>query len=72
MGRAPPALLLGCALVSFPSSPRVSNAKVIRAAVIPHGGFCYDPSLVQNSNGSLELHRAADAVGARIAEDKPD
>ena len=28
------------------------DSKVVGAAIIPHGDFAYDPSLVHNANGS--------------------
>ena len=38
------------------------QARVLGAAVIPHGDFCYDPSLVNFQNGSQQLHDAARQV----------
>ena len=46
--------------------------KILSATVIPHGDFCYDPSLVNYTNGSQELHAAAIEVGAYINSLKPD
>ena len=40
-----------------------SECKIIGAAILPHGDFAYDPSLVNYENGSLELHNASMAVG---------
>jgi len=44
-----------------------ANAKLVASVVIPHGDFCYDPSLVNNQNGSLELHNAAVQLGAKLS-----
>jgi aromatic ring-opening dioxygenase LigB subunit len=49
-----------------------SSAKIIGTFVIPHGDFAYDPSLVNNTNGSRHVHRAAVALGAAIANARPD
>ena len=54
------------------ASCRSSNAKIIGAAVIPHGDFALDPSLVGNKNGSMELHVASLAVGKWIVDLNPD
>jgi len=50
----------------------VVRSTVIAAAVIPHGDFAYDPSLVDNKGGSLELHRASVTVGQWIQSLEPD
>ena len=34
-----------------------SAAELVHAAVLPHGDFAYDPSLVHGANGSLEVTR---------------
>ena len=49
-----------------------SHGKVVGAAVIPHGDFAYDPSLVHNKNGSLKVHNAAIHAGDYISSLKPD
>ena len=46
-----------------------SEARIVGAAVLPHGDFVYDPSLVHNQNGSLELHEAAVKVGKWLTEE---
>eukprot|EP01084_Bolivina_argentea_P181671 313732_1 len=52
---------------------KIIECKIIGAAVIPHGDFAYDPSLVNYENGSLELHNASVAVGNWIMNEmKPD
>ena len=51
---------------------RVVEGVVVGASVIPHGDFAYDPSLVHNANGSLEVHRASLEAGAFIASLAPD
>ncbi|EGD78616.1 hypothetical protein PTSG_01592, partial [Salpingoeca rosetta] len=45
-----------------------AQAVLAGAAVLPHGDFVYDPSLVHNRNGSLELHNAAKRVGAWLQD----
>eukprot|EP01065_Artemidia_motanka_P019399 TRINITY_DN23030_c0_g1_i1.p1 TRINITY_DN23030_c0_g1~~TRINITY_DN23030_c0_g1_i1.p1 ORF type:complete len:307 (+),score=53.92 TRINITY_DN23030_c0_g1_i1:67-987(+) len=42
---------------------RPCSAKVSALAVIPHGDFVYDPSLVGNDTGAVNLHKSAIAVG---------
>ena len=66
MAHASLAALL-CAL-----GPRLARSVVVGAAVIPHGDFAFDPSLVHNANGSLELHKAAQKVGAWVRSLRPD
>lgn len=51
---------------------RVVHGGVIGAAVIPHGDYALDPSIIDNVNGSLEIHRAALRVGALITQLQPD
>jgi aromatic ring-opening dioxygenase LigB subunit len=46
-------------------------SKVVHASVIPHGDFVYDPSLVHNQGGSLDLHGNATLVGDSIAKANP-
>uniref|UniRef100_A0A7S2TW11 Extradiol ring-cleavage dioxygenase class III enzyme subunit B domain-containing protein n=1 Tax=Lotharella oceanica TaxID=641309 RepID=A0A7S2TW11_9EUKA len=60
-----PIVLLGLHFASL-------RAELLGAAVIPHGDFAYDPSLVGGKNGSRELHQAAVEVGQWIASLKPD
>jgi len=50
----------------------LANAKIVGGAVIPHGDFAYDPSLVHGKNGSKELHKAALRVGRWIEQLEPD
>ena len=50
----------------------VAQGRVVGAAVIPHGDFCYDPSLVNRQNGSQQLHDAAVRVGASIDALRPE
>lgn len=47
-------------------------ARQIGGAVIPHGDFAYDPSLVNNQNGSVEVHNASVAAGQWLCEQAPD
>ena len=54
------------------NSPERVQALVVGAAVLPHGDFAFDPSLVGNKNHSLELHKGAQAVGAAVAALRPD
>ena len=49
-----------------------ARAVVIGAAVIPHGDFALDPSLVNYENGSLELHYNSLKLGHKIVDLKPD
>jgi aromatic ring-opening dioxygenase LigB subunit len=53
-------------------APQHASAGVVGAAVIPHGDFAYDPSLVHNANGSAEVHAAAIKAGEYIASLHPD
>ena len=39
------------------------ECRIIGAAILPHGDFAYDPSLVNYENGSSELHNASMDVG---------
>jgi len=48
------------------------DARLVHAAVIPHGDFALDPSLVHNANGSLLVHDAAIQAGAMLEAHKPD
>jgi len=51
---------------------RVAVSKIVLSAVLPHGDFVYDPSLVHNANGSVELHGNATLLGGAISSAKPD
>ena len=44
----------------------------IGGAVIPHGDFAFDPSLVNFENGSREVHDAAVATGKWLCGQAPD
>lgn len=46
--------------------------QVVGAAVIPHGDFAYDPSLVHNKNGSLLVHAGAQKAGQYLSDLNPD
>jgi aromatic ring-opening dioxygenase LigB subunit len=48
------------------------DAEVVIAAVIPHGDFAYDPSLIDGKNGSVAVHDAAVVAGKRVAAARPD
>jgi len=50
----------------------ISTATIIGAAVIPHGDFALDPSLVNYEGGSVELHRTSLEVGKWITDLQPD
>eukprot|EP01060_Flectonema_neradi_P005314 TRINITY_DN1351_c1_g1_i1.p1 TRINITY_DN1351_c1_g1~~TRINITY_DN1351_c1_g1_i1.p1 ORF type:complete len:302 (+),score=44.73 TRINITY_DN1351_c1_g1_i1:213-1118(+) len=63
--------LLHLVLLMLSGAPSASG-KVISALVMPHGDFVYDPSLVDNKNGSKELHTAAVAAGKWLDEQQPD
>ena len=53
--------------------PAHSEAKVVAGVVLPHGDFVYDPTLVHDANGSLQLHDAAVKVGDWLSNVvKPD
>jgi len=62
-------LILFCIVLA---ALRYSHAKLIGSAVIPHGDFVYDPSLVHYENGSAQLHEAATKVGKMITSLNPD
>ena len=53
-------------------SPQHATARVVGAAVIPHGDFTFDPSLVHYENGSRELHEAARGAGAALEALEPE
>lgn len=48
------------------------DARLIGAAVIPHGDFALDPGLIHGANGSTAVHNAATAVGQALAGLRPD
>ena len=46
----------------------LADGKLIGAAVVPHGDFAYDPKLVNDTGGSLQLHSACErAILAHLA-----
>jgi aromatic ring-opening dioxygenase LigB subunit len=55
----------------LPACPRAAG-KIVGAAVLPHGDFAFDPSLVQNQNHSVELHEGCLRVAAAVAALAPD
>lgn len=61
-----------CALATLVLACRPVLSRIVGAAVIPHGDFAYDPSLVHNANGSLAVHNAALKAGKYIASLRPD
>ena len=54
------------------SSSLTTEAKVIGGAIIPHGDFAFDPSLVNSSSSALLLHEACVNLGEKISDLKPD
>lgn len=48
------------------------DAKVIAAAVLPHGDFAYDPGLIHGVNGSQAIHDASVKLGEELAALQPD
>jgi aromatic ring-opening dioxygenase LigB subunit len=48
------------------------QSKIVGAAVIPHGDFAYDPTLVHDRNGSLKVHKAALRAGKYVDSLEPD
>jgi len=64
--------LLLLALLLLCDSVAVVRAKVVAAAVLPHGDFALDPALVDNTNGSLQVHRACVRVSAYLRTLQPD
>ena len=66
------ALRLLLAALSFLDQSVCTLAKVVGAAIVPHGDFAYDPSLVHNQNGSFEVHNAAKAAGRYLSRLEPD
>ena len=48
------------------------TAIIIGGAVIPHGDFAYDPSLIHNANNSLLIHNASVALGETLISLQPD
>jgi len=51
---------------------RPCAAKVVVAAVLPHGDFVYDPSLIHGANGSTALHGNATLLAQAITAARPD
>mmetsp|Transcript_38918 Transcript_38918/g.70861 ORF Transcript_38918/g.70861 Transcript_38918/m.70861 type:complete len:323 (+) Transcript_38918:74-1042(+) len=43
-----------------------SESELVGGAILPHGDFAYDPSVVNFSNGSVELHQASLLAGAFV------
>ena len=62
--------LLPVLLLSLLARP--ASSRVVGAAVIPHGDFTFDPSLVHFKNGSKELHAAAIGAGKAISALRPE
>lgn len=48
--------------------PQQSTARIIAAAVLPHGDFAYDPSMIEGKNGSLEVHAASVRVSNLMSQ----
>lgn len=46
--------------------PEQTLAVIVGAAVLPHGDFALDPSLIHYRNGSLAVHRACEDAAAWI------
>ena len=46
--------------------------RIVITAVLPHGDFAYDPSLVHNQNGSTMVHTAALRVAHAVHDTTPD
>ena len=66
-------MLLFCLLLLFfITNNEEVMAKVLGAAVIPHGDFAYDPSLVNNSASAVKLNEACIKLGEDIAKMNPD
>ena len=59
-------------LLLFLLATRPASSRVVGAAVIPHGDFTFDPSLVHFKNGSKELHAAAIGAGKAISALRPE
>lgn len=63
--------LAAALLLLLQTAVPTADGRIVGAAVIPHGDFAYDPSLVDSKNGSLEIHNAAVALGAVLSDAKP-
>ena len=53
----------------------LARARLVAAAVLPHGDFAFDPSLLANPEAraaAYELHRGASLAGDFISEARPD
>ncbi|CAK8998059.1 unnamed protein product [Durusdinium trenchii] len=48
------------------------EGRLIAAAVLPHGDFAYDPKLVNDTGGSLQLHQAAQRLGREAQTASPE
>jgi len=48
------------------------NGRVVLAAVLPHGDYAFEPSLIGFAHGSSRLHDAAYRLGAEIDALQPD
>jgi aromatic ring-opening dioxygenase LigB subunit len=59
-------------LVTLLAGSGMVQGGVIGAAVIPHGDFALDPTLIDNVNGSAEIHKACLYVGELINQLQPD
>lgn len=51
---------MGAMLLQLFAQLTVASGKLIGAVVVPHGDFAYDPKLVNDTGGSLELHSACE------------
>eukprot|EP00045_Choanoeca_perplexa_P002723 m.26161 g.26161 ORF g.26161 m.26161 type:complete len:321 (+) comp11666_c0_seq1:27-989(+) len=49
-----------------------TSGTIIGTAVIPHGDFAYDCTLIHCVNGSQQVHDASVSIGHWVAELKPD
>jgi aromatic ring-opening dioxygenase LigB subunit len=49
-----------------------AEARVIAAAVLPHGDFAFDPGLINGANGSAAIHNASQTVGTLLSSLAPD
>ncbi|CAE7221084.1 unnamed protein product [Symbiodinium natans] len=52
--------------------PCALEGKLLSTVVLPHGDFAYDPSLVNRSGGSVELHAAALKLGRAVSQAAPE
>jgi len=53
---------MGAMLLQLFAQLTVASGKLIGAVVVPHGDFAYDPKLVNDTGGSLELHSACERL----------